>query len=221
MMDLVRHWLHLAVQVFQERKFFPWPVAGRVPQSRIFSATGARCLMRRAPVLLGWPGMAGIGLMTACAAFYFSTIQEAQEKFATARVGALAIEDQLKLAGHGQGPDMHAPEEQVAQFYRMFPRDSDLPQCLEKIFSSAESQGIGLDRGEYKVIRDKEGGLVRFQMTFPVKGSYPSIRKYLSSLMADMPTLSLQQVKFKRQKVGDATVEANINLVLFLLERKS
>ncbi len=82
---------------------------------------------------------------------------------------------------------------------------------MEKIFASAQSHGIELEQGEYKVTRDKEGGLVRFQMTFPVKGNYPQIRKYLTALKADIPTLSLQQVQFKRQKVGDAMVEANID----------
>jgi len=62
---------------------------------------------------------------------------------------------------------------------------------------------------------------VHFQMTFPVKGNYPQIRKFLTALKVDIPSLSLQQVQFQRQKVGDAMVEANIKLVLYFLEQKS
>jgi hypothetical protein len=58
-------------------------------------------------------------------------------------------------------------------------------------------------------------------MTLPVKGTYPQIRKYLAALIADMPALSLQQVQFKRQKVGDPFVDADIRLVLYLLEQRS
>lgn len=221
MMEFFRHWLHAALRVFKENQPFGRLLARMVVRPQVFPLPDTRCLMRRAPILLGWPGVAAIGLLTACSAFYFSTIQQAQEKLASTRLSVLALQDQLKLAGQGQNANQRTPEEQIAQFYRLFPQNRDLPQCMEKIFVSARSQGIGLEQGEYKVTRDKEGGLVRFQMTFPVKGDYPRIRKYLTALMADIPTLSLQQVKFKRQNVGDAMVEANINLVLFLLEQKS
>jgi len=221
MMEFFRHGLSAALDALQKSKLFPWKAAGSGTPRSTLVPPETRCLVRRAPVLLGWPGMVGIGLLTACIAFYFSTIRDAQQKLASARAGVLALQDQMRLAAHGQYAAQRTPEEQVTQFFRMFPRDRDLPQCMEKIFASAQSQGIELEKGEYKVTRDKEGGLVRFQMTFPLKGDYPRIRKYLTSLTSDIPTLSLQQVKFKRQKVGDPTVEADINLVLFLLEQKS
>lgn len=220
-MNFSRHVRYTALRILKEKKYFHWLVAGRMARSEyLFLSQDLRWLMRRTPVLLGWPGVAGIGLLTACAAFYFSTIQQASEKLASTRYSVLAIQDELKQAGHR--PDANRPpEEQLAQFYRLFPQDKELPQCMEKIFVSAQSHGIELEQGEYKMARDKEGGLVRFQMTFPVKGNYPQIRKYLTALKADIPTLSLQQVQFKRQKVGDAMVEANIVLVLYLMEQRS
>ncbi len=199
-----------------------WPAAGkRFGAALALQPIDHRWIMRRGPALLGWPGMAGIGVLTACTAFYFSAIHPAQGKLASTRLSVLTLQDQLKRGVHGQDSDRRAPAEQLARFYKLFPRDNDLPLWLDKVFASAQSQGIGLDQGEYKATRDKEGGMVRFQMTFPVKGDYPRIRKYLSSLMADIPALSLQQVRFKRQKVGDAMVEADIKLVLYLLEQKS
>jgi Pilus assembly protein, PilO len=222
MMEISRDWLRAGLRMLREKRISLGVVArgaeGRQVDSQRFDA---RCLMRRAPVLLGWPGMVGIGLLTGCVAFYFSAIQDAQDRLTSARTAALALHEQSKLAGHGQAGDQGTPEEQLAQFFRNFPRDKDVPQCMEKIFAAARSDGIELEKGEYKATQDKEGGVVRFEMTFPVKGDYPRIRKYLSSLMTDMPTLSLQQVKFKRQKVGDAAVEANISFVLFLREQKS
>ncbi len=215
--------LRTAMRLLGRKKRSSGPGAsGSNGETSAMLPVNARCLMRRAPILLGWPGVVGIGLLVGCATFYFSTIQEAQAKLVTTRLSALALQERLRLTGARQEESgQHTPEEQVAQFYRQFPRNGDLPRCMEKIFASAQKQGIGLAEGEYKVMRDKDGGLVRFHMTFPVKGDYPSIRKYLTSLTTDIPTLSLQQVKFKRQKVGDVTVDANINLVLFLLEEKS
>jgi len=221
MMKFPRHVRYTALRILKEKKYFHWLVAGRMARSDYaFLPQDLHWLVRRTPVLLGWPGVAGIGLLTACAAFYFSTIQQAQVKLASTRYSVLAIQDELKQAGHSPNAN-HTPEEQLDQFYRLFPQDKDLPQCMEKIFVSAQSHGVGLEQGEYKVTRDKEGGLVHFQMTFPVKGNYPQIRKFLTALKVDIPSLSLQQVQFQRQKVGDAMVEANIKLVLYFLEQKS
>lgn len=171
--------------------------------------------------LLGWPGVAGIGLLSVCPALYFSAILPAQEELALTRHNVLAMQEQVKHAGSAANAGQRTPEAQLAEFYRMFPDGSSLPVSLEKIFALAQSQGIGLDKGEYKVTRSKEGGVVSFQVILPVKGKYLQIRKYLNSLRADIPVLSLLQVQFKRQKVGDPLVEANIRLALFLLERKS
>lgn len=222
MMNFSREWPHIVPRIFGQMKSFKWSIAVRQARQRLsLNSAEPRRLMRRAPTLLGWPGVTGIGLLTACAAFYFSTIQQAQQKLDATRYSVLVFQDQSRQSGHGANANQRSREEQLAQFYRLFPQDKDLPQTMEKIFNFALSHGIGLEQGEYKVTRDIEGGLVRFQMTFPVKGDYPRIRKYLTALLADIPTLSLQQVQFKRQKVGDAMVEANIKLVLFLLEQKS
>lgn len=180
-----------------------------------------RWVKRRGLGMLGWPGMVGIGLLSICPAFYFSAILPVQEKLASASNSVIALQEQIKYAEREPGANQRTPEEQLDEFYRMFPEDRNMPEYLEKIFSLAKKQGISLDQGEYKVSRSKEGNLVSFQMAFPVKGEYPQIRKYLAALMADIPVLSLQQVQFKRQKVGDSLVEANIRLVLYLLEQRS
>lgn len=226
MTNLLKLWLQAIHGIFQEMKRFRVPAARKLsdrlaPQSLVPHSIDRRWIMRRGPELLGWPGVAGAGLLAACAAFYVSAILPAQEKLAATRIDVLALQDQAKRENQVQTAERRAPGEELVRFYQSFPQDKDLPLWLEKIFSAAQIRKIELDRGEYKVTSDKEGGLVRFQMTFPVKGEYPRIRKYLSSLMADIPTLSLQQVQFKREKVGDTMVEANIRMVLYLLEQKS
>lgn len=215
MTGLLKHW--------RQASLGKWHLAkGKIMRLRsAMSPTNLRWIKRRGPGLLGWPGAAGIGLLSICLALYFSAILPIRDELASARHGALALQQQMEHAGQGANISRRTPEEQLAEFYRMFPDSSHLPASLEKIFALAKSQGIGLDKGEYKVIRNKEGNLVSFQVIFPVKGEYLQIRKYLVALMADIPVLSLQQVQFKRQNIGETMVEANIKLALYLLERKS
>lgn len=166
--------------------------------------------------LFGWPGMIGAGLLVFCSALYFSAIQPAQIRLNEAHENAVSIQERVKLAANGLNHSELTPADQLAEFYRIFPKEKNLLPWLEKVFSLAAMQGIQLDQGEYKVTRDRVGKLVRFQMTLPVQGGYPQIRKYLNSLRAEIPIISMEHLQFERQKVNDSQVEAKIKLALYL-----
>ena len=57
---------------------------------------------------------------------------------------------------------------------------------------------------------------MRYQFTLPVRGTYPQIRKFVDGALADVPALSLDSIQFERRKIGDATVDAKLKLVVFL-----
>jgi len=166
--------------------------------------------------LFGWPGAAGAGLLAACAAFYLSAIGPAQTRESAARASAVSIRERVKLAAHGLGGSELTPAEQLDEFYRIFPNDKNLLPWLKKVFDLAEAQGINLDQGEYKLVRDKVGKLSRFEIILPVRGGYPQIRNYLNRLHAEIPIVSMEHLQFERQKVNDPQVEAKIRLALYL-----
>ena len=166
--------------------------------------------------LFGWPGAVGAGLLSMCTALYLSTIQPAQMRLNEVHESAVSIQERVQRAANGLNHSELAPAEQLAEFYRIFPNEKSLLPWLEKIFALAQANGIRLDQGEYKVTRDKVGKLLRFQMTLPVNSGYPQIRKYLNSLRAEIPIISMEHLQFERQKVNDSEVEAKIKLALYL-----
>lgn len=164
---------------------------------------------------LGWPGVLAVGLLVMSAAFYFSALEPAEQHLDQVRQTALSLREQVQRAG----ADMQAfdrPAEQLAKFYRLFPSEKTLPDWLGKIFAAAQAQGLVLEQGEYKAMADKGGRLLRYEITLPVKGEYPQIRKFLAGLAADVPIAGLDHIQFERQKVGTSTVEAKIRLALYL-----
>lgn len=213
--------LQTAQRIFPQGKYFLRPASGKLYPQLPSRSLRLHRVKRRGLSLLGWPGVAGIGLLSICPAFYFSAILPLQEKLAATSTSVIALQEQKQHAGSEPDVNQRAPEEQLVEFYRMIPEGRKMPEYLEKIFFLAQTQGIRLDQGEYRVTRSTEGNLVSYQMNLPVKGTYPQIRKYLAALIAGMPALSLQQVQFKRQKVGDPLVDADIRLVLYLLEQRS
>lgn len=176
----------------------------------------ARLLARRWLRRLGRPGMAGLGILVMCPVLYFSAIQPAQERLDAMGQKSASLSERIKRVAALPEAERLMPTEQLASFYRIFPHEKDSSKWLEKLIVLAQSNGLSLDQGEYKVARDSAGKLVRFRMIFPVKGEYLQIRKFLAALPVEAPVFSLEKVQFERQKVSDSTVEAKIGLVLYL-----
>ncbi|MEQ1668574.1 MAG: type 4a pilus biogenesis protein PilO [Sulfuriferula sp.] len=165
---------------------------------------------------IGWPGMLAIGILAMCPAFYFSAISSEQARLTAARHSAVSLHKQLVLAGKSVKVAVLSPEDRLAAFYQEFPTEGCSPQLLEKLVVLASNHGLSLNDGEYKTTQDKVGKLVRYQMTLPVQGEYPQIRKFLAALPTELPAIALENVQFERPKIADPRVEAKIRLVLYL-----
>jgi hypothetical protein len=171
--------------------------------------------VRREHVQLGSPGAIGLGTLAACLGLYFSVLQPALQRRDDARLAATSV--QARIGEVGIDSNGRAPlGEQLAAFYRIFPGEQDSTDSVGKIAAVAKRDGLVLHQAEYKAERDKTGKLTRFQMDLPLKGEYQTLRRFLSDLHAEMPTVSLEQVQFERQKVGDPQVDAKVRLVIYL-----
>jgi Tfp pilus assembly protein PilO len=162
---------------------------------------------------LGWPGILGLGLLVAIGGFYVSTLAPQQMRIEEMRQESAQLRQRTKRSD-SDAP--HAPAEKLAAFYGFFPPPKDLPDLLEKIFGAARQQTLVLEQGEYRALKDSVGKLTRYQFTLPVRGTYPQIRKFVNSALAEVPALSLDSIQFERRKIGDATVDAKVKLVVYL-----
>ena len=171
----------------------------------------------RGAARLGLPGVLGLGLLVFIGGFYFSTIYPEQLRLADLRQEIAQARSERSARADTEGPK--TPADRLAAFYGAFPRPTDLPDLLQKVFAAATRQTLKLEQGDYRVTRDNAGGLTQFQLSLPVRGSYPQIRKFVDAALIDVPTLSLDSIHFERQKVGDAAVDAKVKLIVFLGQR--
>lgn len=178
--------------------------------ARLDRALGRR--LRR----LGLPGMLGIGVWVMAATFHLSAVLPAQQRLDEVRASAASLQQRIAQAGRQLNANERTPAEQLAEFYRVFPDEASSPDWIGRIEAIAQDSGLSLDQGEYKPTRDTVGRLTRLQMTLPVRGEYRQIRRFLSGTGAAVPIVSLEQVQFERQKIGDPLVDAKIKLVLYL-----
>ena len=162
---------------------------------------------------LGLSGVLGIALLVAVCGFHVSALDPQEVQIADLQRESMQLQRQAKVSDQDvpQGP-----AEKLAAFYGAFPPAKELPDLLEKIFEAARKETLVLEHGEYRALKDSVGELMRYQVTLPVQGTYPQIRKFLRSALAGIPALSLDSIQFDRRKIGDATVEAKIKLVVYL-----
>ena len=109
------------------------------------------------------------------------------------------------------------PSQQLGTFYRFFsssPRPND---ALQVIHQNAQKNGIVLAKGEYRFLAVSGTRLQRYQTVLPVNGSYPSIRKFIADVLNEMPTVSLENVRFERPQIGSAQIDAEIRFTLYLM----
>lgn len=171
--------------------------------------------IRREHIQFGLPGAIGTGVLALCLGLYISMLRPAEQRLDAARLAATSLQKRGLQAGadaNGRAP----LGEQLAAFYRIFPGEQEAIDSVGKIVAIARRDGLVLEQAEYKAERDKTGKLTRFQINLPLKAEYPTLRRFLSDVHADMPTVSLDQVQFERQKVGDPQVDARVRLVIFL-----
>lgn len=52
----------------------------------------------------------------------------------------------------------------------------------------------------------------------PLRGNYAQIRTFLNNALVEIPVLSLDEVRFKRERASDAQVEAEVHLTFHLVK---
>lgn len=165
---------------------------------------------------LGRPGRIGIGLLVASATFFVSAVLPLQAELAQALGEAGSLQQRYQMSAGGEGKPRLTVEQQLSAFYDFFPAGASVPQWLGKVHAAAERNSLLLQTGEYKLLREKGWKLARYQITLPVRGSYPQVRAFLADALAAVPAMVLEDISLKRDSAGAAMLEARLRFTLYL-----
>jgi Tfp pilus assembly protein PilO len=158
---------------------------------------------------LGAPGVLGIGLLLGCAGFYRNAVLPAE---AQARSERLALE-QLAARMPQQRPSADGPDKAIRQFYELFPAPAELSDEVAQLHRLARAAGLDLSEAEYRLER-RNAGLWAYRATLPVRGTYGQLRQFLSKVLSEMPTASVDALRFERRKAADTRLEAQVRITL-------
>ena len=173
---------------------------------------------RRTLKSIGLPGATGCGLLAVALVFYCTVLLPAQARLQENHTQLLSLKEQARQLGRITPKPAPNRQVQLVGFLDSFSPLNSLPAELGKIYRAAEHENLQLAQGEYRLVQDKPVKLAHYQIRLPVKGSYTQIRRFLSAVLAEVPGLSLENVSFQRQKIGDVALNAEIKLTLHLRE---
>lgn len=175
---------------------------------------GVLWTVRRQISTIGWPGVGGAVLIALALAFAASALIPLEARIREVKADVEQLRARLQAAPTGAGAT--ASGDPLTNFYAFFPPLGSTPEWLQRIFGLAEAQGLRLEAGEYKLKRDRDFKLVRYELTLPVRGSYPQIREFVSQVLTEVPASSLDEITLRREDSGSSTVEARIRITLHL-----
>ena len=160
----------------------------------------------------GWPALLGAVFVLCAVGLYFLGVQESRD-----RTAELRAEASVRLQRQVERPDPGAAEKQrLIAFYDSFPPTQGMLDVIKTIHSRATENGVKLATGSYRLVRDGDAKLQRYQIILPARASYANVHSWLADVMNAVPTVALNDISLQRDDVGSDSVEANVQLTLFL-----
>jgi Tfp pilus assembly protein PilO len=170
--------------------------------------------LKRALINLRWPGLAGLGLLLFTLGLMAVGIQASRQRLDALAQEATTLADRL-----GKRADAGVPVSgrgQLANFYAFFPLTDNVPELLGRINRAAHEHELMLEKGEYKLSREADFRLARYQMTLPVSGDYAKLRGFVNDVLDVVPAAALEELTMKRESIDLPQLEARVRFTLFL-----
>jgi hypothetical protein len=156
---------------------------------------------------IGIAGVAAIALLAAALAFSSFVVRPLEAR------GLL-----LQERASGKAPAMQPGADKVAAVYEFLTKEEDTTDWLAKLHGIGTATGVHLKSASYRT-QPAEGRIVRTEIVLPVSGSYGQIRDFLKRSLAEIPVLSVDQLKLRRENIGSGgALQAEMKLTLHMVK---
>lgn len=152
---------------------------------------------------LGIPGVVGAGLLLFCLSFGVSTLLPDRE----ARDRLIEDEARLSVTAPTEGSSRSSKEPTILRP----PPLSSARQIFSDLDKLADASHLPLEQASYRLL--EEESYVRYEASFPLKGSYPDLRAFIKDALALSTTAYLDELSLQRSAATDPMINASVRLV--------
>ena len=174
---------------------------------------------------LGIPGKIGFGLIIFSAVFFIAAVLPRHAESDAVMAKAEAMQAQLKAEPAQPPPPRRrvAPKAGprspgVQRFLEFFTKVDSTPFWINEVVQSATEHAVEIDGTEYRMVREKDVKLARYEMLVPVRGRYAQVRGFIADALRSVPPMALVDVAIKREGVESELLDANLKFNLYLSE---
>jgi hypothetical protein len=174
---------------------------------------------------LGVPGKIGFGLIIFSAVFFIAAVLPRHAESSALIVKAEAMQAQRKAEPAQVAPVRGVVTRKAVHgsqglqlFYEFFPKVDSTPFWINEVVQSATEHAVEIDGTEYRMVREKDVKLARYEMLVPVRGRYAQVRGFIADALRSVPPMALVDVVIKREGVESELLDANLKFNLYLSE---
>lgn len=172
---------------------------------------------------LGTAGKIGFGLCLFSVVFFVAAVlpQRAQSTALMARVEAMQAQQRVEPEkGRGGKERKVYGHEALQAFYAFFPNADSTPFWIKEVVQSAAQHNLEITGTDYRMLREKDVKLARYEMLIPVRGRYAQVRGFIADALRAVPAMALVDVAIKREGVESELLEASLKFNLYLSQGK-
>jgi hypothetical protein len=175
-----------------------------------------RCAAEVAIWRNGWAWPLAAALALSAVAWYLLSVRPTRQLYEAASAELIQARAGPPAA---REPEADASEEgpRRLQAIRVILQSGPEPnELLRKMASVAKHEQIALAQADYQHHVDTAIGVIRVQISQPLRATYPQLRNYLESVLTTVPSASLDQVVARRENVTQAQLEARLKWSLWI-----
>lgn len=103
-----------------------------------------------------------------------------------------------------------------AQFYDDIGYISHVDEPLKLMLELAKEAGVVVGQSQFRYRSMPSTKLIAYDITAPVKGTYPAIRRFCEHFLLAVPFASLSELNLKRDSTQQTQIEGKLRLTLYL-----
>lgn len=110
---------------------------------------------------------------------------------------------------------LHAVVPPLEQFRQTLAMQDATPTQLRVIHQKASELGLAPGQLDMRRQADAAGIFSQLQLTMPLHGSYPAVKRFCGDVLEYMPSVSIDQITIKRDDSHPGQVEAQVVMSLW------
>lgn len=162
----------------------------------------------------GWWVVAAPLAVVLAASMYFAALAPAKSSLAATRTEL--SREMAASTGKKKAAPPATEAQRIADLQAVLDVSPDPAQVVRRMVVLAKEEQIQLAQSDYQSQVHPGIGVTQVSITQPVRATYGQLRRYIESVLREMPNASLDQVSARRENVSQSQLEVRLRWSIWM-----